>query len=279
MRKKQNRRWETMDKSNADLSRLTKHFEVHNKTEGKSARTVEWYNEVLGLLHRWLKDEGKPTTLDSIDEMVVREFIIDLQGRPGNKAKTMSSHSIYNRVNALRSFFAWLHEQGYTEEHVLQGLKQPKTAELIIETLSPEEIAKVFSAMNTNNTSLGARNSATVSLMLDTGLRLSEVASLKEQDVHLEAQYVKVMGKGSKERMVSYGTACQKILLHYYHHFRGEAAHEGVDTFFLAIDGYAMTSSAIRSLMKRLAKSSGVRRLHSHLIRHTYGACLINRHP
>ena len=177
MRERKNWRWETMDKSNFDLLALMRHFEVHNKTEGKSGRTVEWYNEVLGLLYRWLKDEGMPTTLDSIDEMVVREFIIYLQGRPGNKARTMSTHSIYNRVNALRSFFAWLHQQGYTEVHVLQGLKQPKTAELIIETLSPEEIARVFSAMNPN-TSLGARNSATVSLMLDTGLRLSEVASL-----------------------------------------------------------------------------------------------------
>ena len=98
-------RWEIMDKSSTDLSVAMRHFEVHNRTEGKSIRTVEWYNEVLGLLFRWLQEQEMPTTLGSIDEMRVREFIVDLQSRPGTKNKTMSSHSVYNRVNALRSFF------------------------------------------------------------------------------------------------------------------------------------------------------------------------------
>jgi site-specific recombinase XerD len=186
----------------------------------------------------------------------------------------MSSHSIYNRVNALKSFFNWLHSKGYTQEHVLRDMKQPKTADLLIEPLNQEEIQKLFSAMNPN-TSLGARNAAVVSLMLDTGLRLSEVSGLKEQDVHLEAQYVKAMGKGSKERMVSFGSACQKTLLHYYHHFRPDPAHAGVEIFFLAIDGYPMSSDSIRSLVKRLAKSSGIRRLHPHLLRHTYSTMFL----
>lgn len=211
MEKRRNKQWETMDKSSTDLSVLIKHSEVHNRTEGKSPRTVGWYNEVLGLLYRWLQEQGMSSNLGRIDKMVIREFIIYLQGRPGTKSKTMSSHSIYNRVNALRSFFNWLHERGYTEEHVLRDLKQPKTADLIIEPLTQEEIERAFSAMNPN-TSLGARNTAIVSLMLDTGLRLLEVADLKEQDVYIEAQYVKVMGKGSKERMVSFGTACQRYL-------------------------------------------------------------------
>ena len=76
---KRNRRWETMAKSNPDLLVLKRHFEIHYRTEGKSARTVAWYNEVLGLLYRWLQDQDSPTDLDSIDEMVIREFIMELQ--------------------------------------------------------------------------------------------------------------------------------------------------------------------------------------------------------
>ena len=122
-----------MGEPKTDLSVLIKHFEVHNKTEGKSPRTVKWYNEVLGLLYRWLKATGRSTDLHSIDEMVIREYIINLQDRPGTKGKRASSHTVYNRVNALRSFFAWLKAQGLTEEHVLQKLKQPRTSELVIE--------------------------------------------------------------------------------------------------------------------------------------------------
>jgi len=272
--KRRNLRWETMDKSNFDLSVLMRHFEVHNRTEGKSARTVGWYNEVLGLLYRWLQEQSIPTILDSIDEMVIREFIMDLQGRPGIKGKAMSSHSIYNRVNALRSFFSWLHDQGYTTEHVLRDLKQPKTSELIVEPLTQGEVERRFLRIN-SKAALGARNRAIVSLMLDTGSRLSEVADLQSDDVHIEAQYVKVMGKGSKERMVSFGASCQKALLHYYHHFRAAGAHSGVKAFFLTIDGYPMTPYAIKSVIKRLANSSGVHRLHPHLLRHTYATMFL----
>lgn len=269
-----NTRWVTMDKGDTDLSLLKKHFEIHNRTEGKSPRTVGWYNEVLGLFYAWLEGEGLSTALGDIDEMVVRQFILYLQSRPGTKGKTLSSHSMYNRVNALKSFFNWVHKMGYTEEHVLKGLRQPKRSELLIEPLTPEEIAKVYAAVNTK-AALGARNTAIISLMLDTGVRLSEVAGLKAHDVHLEMQYVKVMGKGSKERIVSFGASCLKTLLHYYFHFGGQQTNQDADTFFLTIDGYPMSSSAVRSVVKRLAKASGILRLHPHLLRHTYATMFL----
>ena len=114
-----------------------------------------------------------------------------------------------------------------------------------------------------------------ITLFLDGGLRLSELINLRTGDVHLEQRYVKVMGKGSKERMVPFGAACQKALLHYYHHFRVEPAHAGVDSFFLTLDGYPLTETAIKSLMVRLAKASGIPRLHAHLLRHTYATCFL----
>lgn len=215
-----------------------------------------------------------PTDLDNIDEMVIREFIMEFQGRPGIKGKPMSSHTIYNRVNALRSFFSWLHLQRYTQEQGLQNLKQPKTSKLIIEPLSKEKIESLLLRINPN-AAMGARNKAMVSLMLDTGLRLSEVAGLLSDDVHIEAQYLKVMGKGSKERMVSFGSSCQRSLLHYFHHFRVDDANGECEAFFLTIDGNAMTPRAITSVITRLANSSGVRRLHPHLLRHTYATMFL----
>ena len=92
--------------------------------------------------------------------------------------------------------------------------------------MTQEEVDHLFSAINPN-TALGARNTALLSLMLDTGLRLSEVSGLDEDDVHIEERYVKVLGKGSKERIVAFGVACQRALLHYVHHFRVEPARPG----------------------------------------------------
>lgn len=261
-------RWEQMDKSGIDLSVLTQHFEVHNRTEGKSPRTVGWYNEVLNMFLKWLKEEGKPTDLKSIGATEVRQFILYIQSKPRAKG-SMSTHTVANRVRALKAFFAWLHRKGYTKEDVLKDVHQPKTLEQVIEPLTQEEIDRIYAAINPN-TALGARNTAIVSLLLDAGLRLSEAVSLKESDVHLEDRYVKVLGKGSKERIVAFGVACQRALLHYYHHFRVEPAHPQVDTFFITIDGYPMAPDGLNSMIDRLAVSSGVTRLHPHLLRHTY---------
>lgn len=274
MKAARNQGWEHMDKSGTDLSVLIKQYEVHNKTEGKTPKTVLWYNELLGLFYRWLKSQQMPTTLDFMDEDVVRLFILDLQERPGLRGPKMSTHSVANRVGGLRTFFGWLSHKGYTEGHLLEELRSPKKAELIIEPLNLDEINRIFSAMNPA-TALGGRNTALVSLMLDCGLRVSEEANLKEDDLHLDSRYLKVMGKGSKERMISFGVSCQKALLQYYHYFRPEPAHPGVDTFFLSIDGYPMTAASIQSVMKRMAKLSGVPRMYPHLLRHTYATMFL----
>ena len=208
MAKKQGPRWEDLDKSMIDLSVLMQHYEVHNRTEGKSPRTVGWYNEVLGMLIKWLEDGRLPTSIGAINEDIIRQFILYIQERPGINGK-LSSHTVANRVRALKAFFAWLDRKGYTRKNLLKELRSPKTVDRVIEPLSKEEVEKIFSGIN-SNTAMGARNSALVSLMLDTGLRLSEAAYLEEADLHLEERYVKVMGKGGKERIVAFGVACQR---------------------------------------------------------------------
>ena len=233
-----------------------------------------WYNAILGTFYRWLESEQLPTQVGAMSEEVVRLFILDYQNRPGLKGPKMSTHSVANRVVGLKTFFGWLAQRGYTPGHLLEDIRPPKKAQLLIETLTPEEINQIFSKLNPN-TFLGARITALVFLLLDTGLRVSEAAGLKDEDVRLDSRYLKVMGKGAKERMVSFGVSCQRALLQYYHDFRPEPAHPGVDTFFLAVDGYPMTTTAVQLVIKRLAKSSGVNRLYPHLLRHTYATLFL----
>lgn len=257
-----------------DITTLIDHFEIHNRTEGKSPRTVEWYNEVLGLFIDWLTDHGLSTGLDQVGEPEVRRFVLHLQQNPGRNGKPLSSHSINNRVRALRAFFSWMARKGFTETNRLKDMRPPKTVERIIEPLKEAEIRAILASIDTG-TVLGSRNFALVSLMLDTGLRLSETASLHVNDVYLEDRYVKVLGKGSKERMVAFGAACQRSLIDYYMQYRVEPAHQRVVEFFLGIDGYPLSSAGIKSYLVRLGKSAGVPRLHPHLLRHTYATSFL----
>lgn len=119
-------------------------------------------------------------------------------------------------------------------------------------------------------TALGCRDAAIVMTPLDTGLRCAELRSLLLQDAHIEQGFLKVMGKGSKERVVPIGASVQKVLFRYLHHFRPEPARAGTENFFLSIDGTPVTVDSVARMIRRLGKSSGVRKLHAHLCRHTF---------
>ena len=257
-----------MNPEKLELSELIEKFEVHKKSEGLSERTVEWYQQALGLFQDWLEQENMSTCLDDLGEDEMRLFILHLKARPGLKGAA-SSHTVNNRVRALRAFFNWLDSEDYTEEHRLAKVKPPKTRKKRIEILTDGEIERIFASIN-RDTVLGARNTAIFSLMLDTGLRLTEVVTLKHQDVHLDNRYVKVLGKGDKERIVSFGANCRKALSHYALHYRLESPEQEAGEFFLCIDGHPMGAEGLRSLTERLSKTAGVPRLHPHLFRHTY---------
>jgi site-specific recombinase XerD len=107
-----------------------------------------------------------------------------------------------------------------------------------------------------------------VCLMLESGLRLEEVVKLRVDDVHLKESYVKVHGKGDKENYVPLGSTTQKALARYLEHFRRPTKARDL-AFFLNILGEPLTSASVQSSFVRLAKLSGITRLHPHLPRHT----------
>jgi len=257
------------------LEDLVRYFEFHNRTEGKSPKTISWYTECLVLFQRFLSASGMSRLVKDVGEPQVRAFIAHLQnktkwtngGKSSGTPQRLSPEGIQNRVRALKGFFSWLHREGYTETNRLQHLRNFKVPQKVVEVLSEEEIARVLSAVDPK-TPWGARDYAILMLMLDSGLRLSEVIGLKAAHLDIDAGYLKVMGKGSKERIVPFGAATQKALWRYACHFRPEAI--GTDRFFVTLDGQSMSEAGFTSMFKRLAQRSGVIRLHPHLCRHTF---------
>lgn len=257
-----------MNKNDIHLKDLIKIFDTYNRSDGKSPSTLRWYNEVLNLFLHWLVETNQPATLGAITENTVREFIIWIKERQVN-GHEIRVYTVNNRVRALRAFFNWLYRKEYSAAHLLKDLKPPRLPQVMVDTLSNKEIAIIMASLN-SSTATGSRNIAILALLLDSGLRLAELVGLKIGDVYLEEQYVRVMGKGSKERMVAFGSSARNALLNYLVRFRGEPAHPGIEEFFLNIDGYAISGGAVRSMLKRLGVATGVLRLHAHLCRHTY---------
>ena len=167
----------------------------------------------------------------------------------------------------LRSFSSWLYRELYTAENVLKRLQVPKAPVKVIEALTDEEIEQLFSSLDVN-VDLGCRNAAMLMLFLDTGLRSSELLGLQLEDIHLEEQWLKVMGKGQKERIVPFGSKATRLLQRYVTIFRPSTMIG--NQFFPRVDGSTLRENAIRIMFSRLGERADVPRLHIHLLRHTF---------
>ena len=261
--KRRNLRWVDIKMADLELKKLITHFNQSNKAEGKSPKTVTWYAEMLGAFIKFLDKNDRKMTLANLDIDVVRQYIIHEQGRG------LSPYTVQGKVRSLKSFASWLFREGYTGENVLCMLKIPKAPVNLIEPLMDQEIEKLVSYQNTL-TAIGSRNIAILILFLDSGLRVSELCGLHFENAHIEEGYLKVFGKGSKERVVPIGALSQKTLWRYVFHFRPEPAIPGDDYLFLTLDGKPLVANAVKLLLKRWGKRAGVPRLHAHLCRHTY---------
>ncbi len=269
--------WEKMEKTTLDLHVVAQYFELYNRTEGKSPKTVLWYNNTLSRLERFLQKRGKSTRFVDIGEMEVREFILDLQERrrwqesPYIKSDhgNLAAITVQTYVRALRAFFSWAYREDFAAENRLAKLKPPKAPTRVADILSGEEMTRVLKSIKANNPT-GARNYAMLLLFFDTGLRCSELRDLRLPHINLDGGYLKVMGKGGKERIVPFGGSAQKTLLRYALQFRPTPMLAGIDNLFLTLDGRPMTMNCVRMTFKRIARGSGVTRLHPHLCRHTF---------
>lgn len=260
------------EKTMADFSleKLVAHFAQSNKAEGKAAKTVSWYSQMLEEFVKFLASDSKATILALLNPISVRDFIVSQQ------EKGLSPFTIACRVRALRAFSSWLLREGFTTDNVLITVKPPKTPNKIIEVLNIEEINRLVSFQNPM-TALGSRNVALLTTLLDSGLRISEICGLRLEDAHIDQGYVKVLGKGNKERIVPLGTLAQKVLYRYIFHFRPEPVSPADDYLFLTLAGECLTTNAARLLLKRWGKNAGVPRLHAHLCRHTYATSFLNQ--
>jgi site-specific recombinase XerD len=261
--KRRNFKWADIDMSDIELDKLVVHFTQCMKAEGKSAKTVSWYEEMISVFTRYLESSGITPVLASFNLENVRTFILFEQER------CISPYTVQARVRALKAFSAWLYGEQYNENNELANLKMPKAPVKMIEPLTPDEIEKLIAVQNPL-TVIGSRNIAILTTYLGTGIRESELCNLSFKDAHIEQGYLKVMGKGSKERVVPIGALGQKLIWRYIFHFRPDPINEQNDYLFLTLEGRKLEPNAIKLLLKRWGKKAGVPRLHAHLCRHTF---------
>lgn len=219
--------------------------------EGKSKGTLDIYSRVT---NRFCNSTGdKP--LSEVTPNDIRSYLVNMD----NCSKvTVSIH-----CRTLRSFFNFLVESNYIEKNPMTEIKTPKVPTIYPHILSEEEVGELLKVARPN-----PRDYSIMLLILDTGVRATELCGIKLQDLSLATMNVRVLGKGQKERTVYYSKSTAKAISRWLS-VRKTEAYE--DALFVNCRGEPLTRSGLLQLVRRLGRKAAIKgeRVSPHTLRHT----------
>ncbi len=232
------------------LGAAVQHFLTAKAAEGASPKTIEWYRMVLG---RASRDLGPRRPLEALTSIELRSWLLGLRA-------TLSPISVAGYVRGLKAFGNWCATEELAEARALRTLRRPQVPHKLVEPLSDDALRRLLDAAS-------VRDRAIVLIMLDTGLRLSEVAGLRRCDLRPDGS-VKVLGKGSRERVVPVGNAARQALLRYLRQTENADSREPI---FRSRGGGPLGWRGIQQVFNRLKARTGIPgRCSPHTLRHTF---------
>ena len=243
------------------LSAFLTYLEVEKHA---SPHTVRSYRRDLEDFRRIVGATGT-ADLQDIDARGVRAFLAGLHGRGLDPA------SIARKLAAVRSWLRFLVRRGVVARNPAMQVRAPRLPRKLVSFLPIDETAALMDAPRVGGRAT-ARDTAIVELLYASGLRVSELVGLDVGDVDVAAMTVRVVGKGSKERIVPFGAAAARALRDY---LAGRQASR--DAVFLNRRGGRLTVRSVHTIVRRRAKAAGIgRRVSPHTLRHTFATHLLD---
>lgn len=188
-----------------------------------------------------------------------------------------SPRSIARVLSALRQFFKFLRETHLREDNPLAEQKTPRQGRPLPKNISQQQVEALLLAPDTQ-TVLGLRDRAMLELLYACGLRVSELIGLQLQLIHHEQGFLRIIGKGGKERLVPYGEVAAEWLQRYVHEARPQLYKSSTDVLFLTQQGNVMTRQNFWYAIKRYAVLADIdsELLSPHVLRHAFATHLLN---
>lgn len=248
-----------------------KQYQSYLKIErGLSKNTIENYTLDIEKLCLFLCENNINVSPIKIQEETIQAFIYEV-------SKTVNPRSQSRIISGLKSFFSYLIFEDYREDYPLELIESPKLGRKLPDTLALEEIDQLIAAIDLS-TAEGERNKAILEMLYSCGLRVSELVDLKISDLFFEEGFIKITGKGNKQRFVPIGRETQLIITRYIEHIR---VHLSIkkgqeDTLFLNRRGNFLTRAMIFTIIKNLAVISGItKNISPHTLRHSFATHLL----
>jgi integrase/recombinase XerD len=246
-------------------------FTTYLKLErGLSKNSISSYTLDIKKLKNYLLEHDIKSTPTKIKANTVQEFVYD-------EAKTLNARSQSRLISALRGFFDYLIFEDYRDTNPVALIESPKIGRKLPDTLSIEEIDTIISAINLGS-SQGERNRAIIETLYSCGLRVSELTNLKISDLFFDEGFIKVTGKGNKQRFVPISPLTQKYINIYKNEVRPHVPIVEIhrDVLFLNRRGKQLTRAMIFTIVKQLTEKAGIHKTISpHTFRHSFATHLL----
>jgi integrase/recombinase XerD len=237
---------------------------------GLSKNSIENYALDVEKLMLFLEDNDYTISPVSIEKETIQEFIYSI-------SKQVNARSQSRIISGLRSFFNYLVFEDYRQTNPLDLIESPKIGRKLPDTLSTTEIDELILTIDLSKPE-GERNRAIIETLYSCGLRVSELITLKLSDLFFEEGFLKVTGKGNKQRFVPIDKQTIKFINIYKNEIRThlKIENEFKDTLFLNRRGRQLTRAMIFTIVKQLAEKTGLKKsISPHTFRHSFATHLL----
>ena len=209
--------------------------------------------------------------LEDVDRQVIREYNAWLM------ENDIAKSSIARRQSAIRSFFNFLVREGLLPHNPMEEVTSPKRERRLPSLLSIAEVTRLLETPDPV-TPVGLRDRALLELLYASGLRVSELVSLNLGQMNLDSKEIRVIGKGSKERVVLMGEPAARALIAYLKEGRPQLLGEKrSNAIFVSRQGERLIERRVQKILERYARIAGIeRRVYPHMLRHTFATHMLD---
>ena len=233
---------------------------------GLSKNTIQAYRTDLGDFSGFLSN--KNISWEKVAYPVLVSFIEYL------RKKNFSSYSIARKISSIKSFYKFLSAQKYIKEDPTMILESFKRERHLPTVLSASQINSMLEDIDTKKKT-NLRDRALLELLYATGIRVSEISDLKIKNMDIEVGYVRVFGKGSKERVVPMGKHAKTWVKKYLEEARPKISKTESDYLFLNRSGQKLSRQSIWKVIKKYGRKSGIGTISPHTFRHSFATHLL----
>ncbi len=268
------------DRAKGDVAAAVATFLDYARVErGLSGNTLLAYRSDLALFERWARSKGLRRVGNVSRSAIVsyRRALSEGEGSGGGHPVHRSPRTVRRAQATLRAFFRFLRSQGQIQKNPTDGIDTLRVERRLPRSLSLEEVDRLLRAPDAS-VPLGVRDASMLEVLYATGIRVSELVSLKLASVNLDVGYLVCMGKRSKERIVPVGSDAARRVRVYLENVRGQILGKlHSDFLFITSRGTGLTRQAFWKNLKRYGRDAGIpsARLSPHVIRHSFATHLL----